>query len=851
MVSDLREYNQKRNFDLTFEPEGEIKSSDEGLRFAVQHHLARKEHFDLRLEWDGVLLSWAIPKGPSYDTRDKRLAVKVEDHPYEYRNFEGSIPGGEYGGGVVMLWDEGFWEPYGDTDEGIRKGELKFTLKGRRLKGNWALIRWKAKSGETRDNWLLLKEKDGFAQDAAGISQFTTSIRTGRTMAEIERGEDEKSVKNPFDSTDVQLAKLVSKIPEGGNWVYELKYDGYRIIAYIESNTVRLVTRNGKDYTRRFRDIADSLMDLAAGRAMVLDGEIAVIDASGKTNFHGLQSYIKSSELQNLTYIIFDILALEGTDLRGESLIDRKEKLEILMVNPPVTLYYGRYVKGQGKDSFAAACEAGMEGIVGKKADSVYSGTRNGDWIKLKCDNRQEFVIGGYSISDKRSTGISSLLLGVYEGGILMYAGRAGTGISEADMKMLKDKFSDLERTVSPFGAPPFENPPGPGPGEKITWLEPRLVAEIKFAEWTENNLLRQASFKGLRTDKAPGDISREKVADKGENKAGDKAGNKAGNIIEDEGGTAVNSDGAAKPEGYAGDIAKPPIQGEQSGGALIIEGVRITNPNKLVFEEPAITKADVVRYYAAAAERMLPYVQGRILSIVRCPRGILQTCFFKKHPGLGSKGIVTMDVSNSEGGYEKYFYIENTFGLINEAQMGTLEFHTWGSRADTVEKPDMMVFDLDPDEGMELDIVRRGVRDLRSILAELSLNTYIKTSGGKGYHIVVPLMPAASWEVFHDFARRVAEVMENKWPDRYTSNVRKAQRKDKIFIDWIRNARGATSIAPYSLRARKGAVVSMPIGWEELDAVAPGSIDMAEAIRRIAGKDPWEGFFNNGQKLR
>jgi bifunctional non-homologous end joining protein LigD len=803
MSGQLSEYNQKRNFARTLEPEGKTENSEELLRFAVQHHVARKDHYDLRLEWNGTLLSWAVPKGPSYDTHDKRLAVQVEDHPLEYRNFEGTIPKGEYGGGVVMLWDEGVWEPQGNVEEGLRQGGLKFVLNGRRLSGKWALVRLQEKAGEAKVNWLLIKEKDEYAKTDTGISGFATSIRTGRTMAEIEAGEEGKITRNPFNRAEEQLAKLVNTVPSGEDWLYELKYDGYRILAFVEDNSVRLITRKGHDYTKQFQNVATSLINLAAGRAMILDGEMTITDASGKTDFQALQNYMKNPKAQNLTYIIFDLLALDGADLRGNRLIDRKEALEALMKDAPKSLYYSRHVKGNGKESFIAACEAGMEGIVGKKYDSVYSGARNGDWIKLKCDKRQEFVIGGYTLSDKKTGGVSSLLLGVYEGEDLVYAGRAGTGLGERNMKELKEKFQRLSAA-----GPPFKLAPKPRTNEKITWIEPELVAEIKFAEWTKDNLLRQASFKGLRTDKNPRDIKRELPIK---------------------------------------ELERPM---EVNGNSIIIEGIKITNPDKVIFDDPNITKADVIQYYAKVSERMLPYVAHRILSIVRCPKGILQTCFYKKHPGPDSKGVVTMPVSTSNGKTEAYFYIDNVSGLLSEAQMGTLEFHTWGSRVDELEKPDLMVFDLDPDEGMDLSRVRQGVRDIKSILAELSLNAYLKTSGGKGYHVVVPLKPSASWEAFHDFAKRVAEVMEQKWPDRYTSNVRKAKRTDKIFIDWIRNGRGATSIAPYSLRARKGAKVSMPIAWNELDTIAPDGVNIVDALLRIDGNDPWKDFFQNDQKL-
>ena len=820
MTIKLQEYNQKRNFEITREPEGETAEPEKRLKFVVQHHAARSDHYDLRLEWDGALLSWAVPKVPSYNSRDKRLAVQVEDHPLEYRNFEGTIPKGEYGGGVVMLWDEGYWEPQVDVEDGLSSGSLKFILKGRRLKGKWALVRMKPKAGEDKKNWLLLKDKDEYAKTDEKIPEFTTSIRSGRTMTEIGEGQDEKITRNPFSKINVQLAKLVNAIPEGEDWLYELKYDGYRILAYVEGNSVWLITRNGNDYTKRFDDIAYSLIDWAAGRAMILDGEMAVMDSEGKTDFQALQNYMRNPKGQNLTYIIFDLLALEGADLRGRRLIERKETLEELMKDCPENLRYSQHIRGKGKEFLLAACQANLEGIVGKKSDSLYNGTRNGSWIKLKCDKRQEFVVGGYTLSDKKTSGVSSLLLGVYEGEQLVYAGRAGTGFTVRTMKELEEEFQRIKREKAPF-----KQAPEPKKNEIITWLEPELVAEIKFAEWTDENLLRQASFKGLRTDKNPRDINRENANDE----------------------TQTDED----PEEEQAQTDDLEESMKTTGNSTIIAGIKITSPDKVIFEDPRITKADVVRYYEKVSERMMPYVSNRILSIVRCPKGISQSCFFKKHPGPDNKSIVTMPITNSRGEEEVYFYIENTSGLIYEAQMGTLEFHTWGSRADDLEKPDMMVFDLDPDEGMDLETVRQGVKDVKSILEQLSLISYLKTSGGKGYHVVVPFKPIVDWETFHDFARRIAEIMEKKWPDRYTSNVRKVNRKNKIFIDWIRNGRGATSIAPYSIRARSGARVSMPITWEELDTVDPDGITMSDALSRMDGNDPWKDFFQITQQLK
>jgi len=822
MSNRLEEYNLKRNFGNTAEPEGGRDETVEHLRFAVQHHAARTDHYDFRLEWNGALLSWAVPKGPSYNTRDRRLAVRVEDHPLEYRNFEGIIPKGEYGGGVVMLWDEGHWEPQAgvDVDQGLRTGSLKFILNGKRLRGRWALVRMKAKEGESGNNWLLLKEKDEYAKTSDGISGFTVSIRTGRTMTEIEEGRGEKISGNPFNNADVKLARLVNTVPEGDDWLYELKYDGYRTVAYIEGNSVRLLTRNGNDFTGRFREVANSLADWAGARAMVLDGEMVVTDTEGRTDFQALQGYLRNPGGKKLIYVIFDLLALDGADLRERRLTERKEILEALLKDSPDNIQYSAHVKGKGNECFIAACKGNFEGIVGKKADSVYTGTRNGDWIKLKCDKRQEFVVGGYTLSDKKISGVSSLLLGVYEGNGLVYAGRAGTGFTGRVMNELEEKFRMIIRQDSPF-----KQAPKPRKNEKITWLEPELVAEIKFAGWTDDRQLRQASFKGLRTDKEPREIKRETEEPDSSMKS---------QVTE-----VADTAGTGAPAGTA------------ESGSVIIKGIRISNPDRVVFEETKITKADVAGYYEKVSERMMPYLRNRILSIVRCPRGITGSCFYKKHPGPDSKGIVTMPVKNGSGEEEEYFYINDASGLISEAQMGTIEFHAWGSRTENLEQPDVMVFDLDPDEGMDLKIVRQGVKDIKSVLDQLSLISYLKTSGGKGYHVVVPFYPSVGWDAFYDFARRIAELMEQKWPERYTSNVRKNKRTNKIFIDWIRNGRGATSIAPYSLRARKGAKVSMPITWNELDSVAPDGVDLADALKRIKGDDPWKGFFQTNQRLK
>ncbi len=823
MAAELEKYNQKRDFDKTGEPVGKIAASGKQLRFVIQHHIASRDHYDFRLEWNGVLLSWAVPKGPSYDPHTKRLAVKVEDHPLEYLDFEGIIPKGEYGGGVDMLWDEGTWEPLENAELGLTEGSLKLILYGKRLKGKWALIRMKPKAGETDKNWLLFKEKDEYALNEDGVSGFTTSIRTGRTMEEIEQGINPSGEGNPFDKIEVQLAKLVDKVPAGTDWLYELKYDGYRTLAYLQDNGVRLVSRNGLDYTKQFQAIAASLIEWAGGRSMVVDGEVVVVDAQGKTDFQALQKYMKNPEGENLTYVVFDLLALDGTDLRNQRLTDRKEKLAALMEHAPDNLHYSSHTAGNGKEIFAAACQANMEGIIGKKANSVYSGSRNGDWIKIKCDNRQEFVIGGYTVSDKNKNGVSSLLLGVYNGKELVYTGRAGTGFTEQSAKELGEKFAKIQTETSPF-----QQAPKSGMNEKLFWLKPVLVAQVKFAQWTEDNLLRQASFKGLRADKNPFEITRETPGTDNELPADQQTG---------------PNTASAQP------IRKRKMKANDQ--TIVVDGVTISKPDKVMFEGTGITKGDVVRYYEKVSERMLPYVGNRILSIVRCPDGASNACFYQKHPGPDVDGIITIPILENDGETEEYFYIRDVRGLLAEVQMGTLEFHPWGSRVENLEKPDMMVFDLDPDEGLDLQKVREGVRDLKSLLDELSLVSYLKTSGGKGYHVVIPLEPSAGWDAFREFAKRIAEAMEQRWPECYTSNVRKVRRKGKIFVDWIRNGRGATSVAPYSLRARKGAPVSMPILWEELDSVIPNGVKMEDALVRMAYEDPWKDFFQTHQRLK
>lgn len=787
----LKEYNEKRDFTKTAEPAGEIKSGDKSERiFAVQKHAASRLHFDFRLEWEGVLLSWAVPKGPSYNTKDKRLAVEVELHPYDYKDFEGTIPKGEYGGGTVMLWDEGTWEAQEgeDFEKGLKSGSLKIILHGERLKGKWALIRMKPREGEEDKNWLLIKEKDEYTQSSDGISEFITGVRSGKTMEEIAAEEE-------METYDVQLATLQNKLPKGDNWIYELKYDGYRILAYVDNGSVKLETRNHQDYSDKFPDIVKELEKWKV-RAVV-DGEM-IINVDGRSNFQALQKYIKTKKGTKPVFMVFDLLYLDGEDIRSESLADRRKKLNALLEeNKGKGIHFSDGATENGDVLFKAACENKMEGIIAKRSDRSYTPGRNRDWLKIKCQNRQEFTIIGYTQTDSRTRAFSALLLGVKDKDNFIYAGRVGTGFSESSAKEIMKEMKPLERKT-----PPIDDAPKARYKEEVTWLTPKLIVEVNFAEWTDEGLLRQASFLGLREDKESKEVVRESEPNK----------------------------------------TKPKTKKESTN-----EEVKLTSPDKKMFKE--YTKEDLYNYYDKVSERMLPYVKRRLVSLFRCPEGISKDCFYQKHLSDDLTGLYKEMIEESDGDKSDYIYLEDKTGILQAVQYGTIEFHAWGSSIDDLEKPDMIVFDLDPDEGMGLEQVREGVLDLKSILDELDLKSFLKTSGGKGYHVVVPLVPKATWDEVRDFSKNVATFMEKKWPKKYTSNMRKEKRKGKIYVDWVRNGRGATSVTPYSVRAREPGSVSWPISWSDLGKIAPNEFTIETALKSRK-KDPWTEFFKTKQSI-
>ena len=850
----LEIYKKKRDFNKTTEPSGEsrtkrkVKAKSGGekvvkqkqerglakgnseqagkkdLIFVVQFHRARREHYDFRLEWQGVMLSWAVPKGMSFDPKEKRLAVHVEDHPIEYADFEGVIPKGQYGAGSVLIWDKGKFLPINNFDEGIKSGILKFELFGQRLVGAWALVRLKDEK-----NWLLIKENDKFADADHDLSVLDTSVVSGRNSKQIVQQQDLTLRGNPFSWTEVQLAKLGDKIPKGKEWVFEIKYDGYRILTYAEKGRVKFFTRNKKDFSDKFRTMANDLLKWSGARSFVLDGEMVVLDEHGRSDFQALQNHLKMRNNSPLVYMVFDLLALDGENLRGLTLVERKMRLKEFLMSSPENVVYCDHVVGHGEMVFAEVQRMGLEGIVAKLAKSQYSGGRNGDWLKFKCRKRQEFVVGGYTRSEKKINGISSLLVGVFEKEKFVFVGSVGTGFNTQEQKELVEVFDKLR-----IEKPVFDKPIAKQNGVEIVWVKPQIVVEVEFSETTKEGLLRQASFKGFRNDKSPTDVVFEEKFD------------------DEEIQFAKNDEDSVKNALKTRDKKAKDKKDKYDKGKIIVEGVEISNPNKMLYDDCKVRKIDVVNFYVAVAPRMLEFIKNRILSVVRCHGKVAKgSGFYKKHPTVEKNSVKIVSIENSDGEKSDYFCVDTLQGIVSQVQLGTIEFHTWGSRVETLHQPDIMVFDLDPDEKLGIEDVRRGVKDLKKILDKLGLKSFLKTSGGKGYHIVVPFKPSVDWETFHDFAENVAKLMESKWPERYTSNMRKDCREGKIFIDWVRNGKGATSVAPYSLRARAGAKVSAPIFWSELDKIAPDGIDIFNVAKRLKKKDPWANFWEINQELK
>ncbi len=839
----LATYAAKRNFTKTAEPVGG-KPSAKGNGFIVQKHAATRLHWDFRLELDGVLLSWAVTKPPSTDPAVKRLAVRTEDHPLDYATFEGTIPKGEYGGGTVMLWDRGTWENEADPREGMKKGKLHFTLTGERMKGEWVLIRLKPEG--KAENWLLGKIADDYA---TGVDlDFDASIATGRSMAAIAAGEAaatplaEREGEGPAPRSssagkgegrrhaataaatnqttparaaaaprlapsgrsqnkgrlpafrEPQLATLVDRPPAGNDWLHETKYDGYRALVAVANGAAVAYSRSGLDWTTKFGPVPAACAALPC-RSALLDGEIVALDGAGKPNFSTLQAALKDGG--PLLYFVFDLLELDGEDLADRPLTERKAKLAALLDGAPPPLHFSEHVRGGGEAMFAALCANGYEGVVSKRADGKSRPGRSGSWLKAKCTHRQEFVVGGWSKSDK-GRGFASLLLGVQEAGGLRYVGRVGTGFDDRTLEELSARLAALKADRSPF-AGKLDAAARRG----ATFVRPELVAEVAFAEFTADGSVRHASFLGLREDK----LASEVVA---EEPAAPKA-------------AAPRKRGKAIPGADKATAPPPPA----AVASLVPDrhGVRVTSPERVVFPELGLTKAALVDYYAVVADVMLKEMGGRPISLVRCPQGRAKTCFFQKHDsGMFSADVHRVDVPEADGKTEPYIYVDSPEGLLNCVQMGTIEFHGWGSRVADLERPDRLVIDLDPDEGLDFAVVKTAAVLVRDRLRERGLAAFPMLTGGKGVHIVAPLVADAEWPAVKAWARGFAEALEAEMPTAFVATMSKAKRKGRIFVDWLRNQRGATAVMPFSVRARAGAGVAIPVTWQQLAETSAGN---------------------------
>ena len=815
MVADpLSDYNRKRDFTRTKEPAGK-RGRSAGNSFIVQKHDATRLHYDFRLEIDGVLKSWAVTRGPSADPADKRLAVRTEDHPLSYARFEGAIPKGEYGGGTVMLWDEGTWEPLpGKSAKDLDKGHLHFILHGQRMKGEWLLILLKPRGGEKRENWLLRKIDDAYAGGADDlVARELTSIRSGRTMGEIAADAPAVSLKGKkgkaFDAAmkqadgaipairpkktgtragalpafrAPQLATLVDEVPNGSGWLHEIKYDGYRCLLAVAGNKVKIFIRSGLDWTDRFAALAAEAAEMGLPAALI-DGEIVALDRQGNPDFSTLQKRLKGEDEGVLDLFAFDLLELDGLDLTDLPNIARKEKLAGLLGKGGLHIHVSDHVIGAGENLFAAMCGAGQEGIISKRADAPYRGARTKNWLKVKCTRRQEFVIIGWTPSSASGRAIRNLLLAQYDGENLVYAGKVGTGFNAGNSERLMRELGRRARKEAPVAVPRPE-------ARGAHWVRPELVAEIAFAEFTAENVVRHASFLGLREDKDAADVTREEP------------------------------------------MATPDAR----------SAVRISNRDRLIFPEAKITKGQLADYYEAAGACLLPWIAARPISLVRCPQGRAKKCFFQKHDS-GSFGdhVKHIPIAEKDGGSEDYLYVEGIDGLLACVQMGTIEFHGWGALIADVERPDRLVFDLDPDEGLDFEDVKKAARDIRRMLDDIGLVSFPLLSGGKGVHVVVPLTPQAQWPQVKDFADRFSRALAQAEPDRFTATMSKAKRKGRIFIDWLRNQRGATAVLPYVVRARENAPVATPVSWDELEDVAGAGIftiaDVDRLIERAASR--------------
>ncbi|HET6159663.1 MAG TPA: DNA ligase D [Dongiaceae bacterium] len=806
-------YRKKRDFSVTPEPSGDARVAA-GNRYVIQLHAARRLHFDLRLEIDGVYKSWAVTRGPSLDPKDRRLAVEVEDHPIEYGTFEGTIPKGEYGGGTVMLWDRGQWVPEGDPAKAHKKGHIALEFRGERLKGRFDLVRMadrdEGKGKQTRHNWLLIKKSDRFAKPGHGDAAIAraTSIKTGRTMRQIAEGNgpvwdssrSESAMKRNVAAMEAdasgkpgklpaiiepELTSLVDAPPNGTNWVHEVKFDGYRMGARIENGKAKLITRSGLDWTRKFPTIAKALGKTRIKSAW-FDGEVVVPDEDGLSSFSSLQRALSEGDDKQMVFYLFDLPHLNGRDLRDLPLIQRKQALRDILTATKANgvLAYSDHHEAEGSDFFKAACNMALEGVVSKRKDSPYRSGRGRDWVKSKCVDRDEFVIGGYTPS-RAGRGIGSLLVGHYDGKRLAYDGRAGTGFGHKESVALEKTLRTRQVDECPF--PDMER----AHKVRALWVKPELVAEIGHRGRSSDGLLRQASYAGLRSDKPAKQVDRS-----------------------DRLRTAAET------------------------GEPMVGGVKISHPTRVVDPTTGATKLDVAQYYARVAETLLLDMGDRPVAVVRNPDGITGQSFFQRHPQQTLAGRIST-VKDPED-KEQLLCVRNAHDVITLVQFGVIEIHPWQTHIDKLDKADRFILDLDPAPDVPFEAVILAAQLVRRRLEALALKSIVKTTGGKGLHVIVPLRPAASWPVAKGFARAIADGLARDEPRIFLAKASKAARKGRIYVDYLRNDRGSTAVGAYCVRARPGLPVAMPLDWRAVkEGLQPAEYNL-ETVTKVALPKEW-----------
>jgi bifunctional non-homologous end joining protein LigD len=891
----LQLYRKKRKFDVTPEPRG-AAARTKGNQFVIQKHAARRLHYDLRLELDGVMTSWAVTRGPSLVPGEKRLAIHVEDHPIEYNTFEGTIPQGEYGGGTVMIWDRGRWYPEGDPHAGLKKGHLDFRLEGEKLRGRWHLVRMHGRAAEKKEPWLLIKSKDEAARSANDsdiLEDEPRSVVSGRSIPEIAEGKgrkriwhSNKSVKENVkagatkrngsvtrkaatararsprsaapkagakkrsskakdkgsrphgaplpDFVPPSLATLRAVAPSGEGWVHEIKFDGYRIQARLDHGEVRLLTRKGLDWIDKFPNIAATVGKLPA-RTALIDGEIVVEDEKGLSSFSGLQAALKAGERDRFVYYVFDLPHVDGRDLTNLPLIERKVELARLVgTSQRGPIRYSKHVEDDGARVLEHACELSLEGIVSKREDAPYRSGRSETFVKSKCANAQELVVGGYSPSSVLPKAIGALVVGYYDHGRLVYAGRIGTGYSQAVARDLLKRLHPLE-----IDQPPFDQIPRVEARRRdVRWVEPRMVIEAQFRGWTADGLVRQAAFKGVREDKPPREVFREmpvvtnaKASDMSKSRIAAKAAKAMTK-------TSKPRPSARKTSSSAG------VKARSEGD------VRFTHPDRVYWVDVGVTKQDLADYYRSVWDWMAPQVVGRPLALVRCPEGTKGQCFFQKHASAGLSEKNLHIVTDSKG--RQIIAVDDLDGLLSLVQAGVLEVHVRGSTIDHLDVCDRIVFDIDPGDGVSWAEVVAAARDVRERLAAIELESFVKLTGGKGLHVVLPI-DGTDWDTAKNFAQAVALAMNADDPERYVAKITKSLRKGKIFVDYLRNSLEQTSVAAYSTRAREGAPVSVPVTWEGLGRTKGGNqytvISLGKRLAEL-NQDPWKDIGRVKQKL-